>query len=134
MKISSLNKKNLKMKVLIADDSIVCQTLLEIYLKKLPFTIEMFKANNGQEALDLIEKKLIKFDLIFIDIIMPIIDGYELAKMYKGDAVLVLTTANDINDINISEKKLFHYFLRKPINLEMIENLIKEKFSQKALF
>ena len=64
------------LEILIADDSPDNRALIRAYLKKTPYRLE--EAEDGEEAI----KKFIagKFDLVLMDIQMPIVDGYQAAQ------------------------------------------------------
>ncbi|HSA08440.1 MAG TPA: response regulator, partial [Candidatus Moranbacteria bacterium] len=47
---------------------------------------EVLKAANGKEALEWLEKKYAEIKAIFLDIIMPEMDGFEALKIIKKDA------------------------------------------------
>ena len=66
-------------KLLIADDEKEIIRLLRIHLESDELTI--LEANDGQEALDLLEAE--DPDLALIDIMMPKVDGYELIKQIR---------------------------------------------------
>lgn len=59
--------------VLFVEDTVINQNYIQKLLKNEPLDYDM--ANNGLEALDMCKKK--KYDLIFMDISMPVMDGYE---------------------------------------------------------
>jgi len=67
------------LKILMADDSQDNRALIRAYLKKTPYHLE--EAEDGQEAID----KFVagKFDLVLMDIQMPIIDGYEATSTIR---------------------------------------------------
>jgi CheY-like chemotaxis protein len=122
------------MKILIADDSKVCLQLMEAYLKKIPSVLKIVKASDGLEALNLIESQSIKFDMMFLDIWMPKIDGYTLAEKFRKKAIIVATTGDDLSVIKSQKKThLFKAILRKPIKFEEIKKIIEENSPQKAL-
>jgi PAS domain S-box-containing protein len=68
------------LQILMADDSHDNRALIRAYLKKTPYRLE--DAENGRQAID----KFIagKFDLVLMDIQMPIVDGYEATTFIRG--------------------------------------------------
>jgi two-component system, LytTR family, response regulator len=112
-------------KILIVDDSCSCKQILELHLKFiLPCIIET--ASGGQEALNIIDNRPYEFDLIFIDLKMPIMSGFEFAKKYKGNAKLIAYTAYNPLYINKSQLEQFDYLLIKPALKEDIKKLLKD--------
>lgn len=79
--------------ILIVDDDQNIRNLVSNYLKKEGFTV--FEAENGQEALHVLENK--PCDMAIVDIMMPIVDGYELTKDIREfyDIPVILLTAKD---------------------------------------
>jgi CheY-like chemotaxis protein len=67
------------LKILMADDSRDNRALIRAYLKKTPYHLE--EAEDGQQAID----KFIagNFDLVLMDIQMPIVDGYEATSTIR---------------------------------------------------
>ncbi len=68
-----------KVTILCVDDDPVTQELLREILSSLG--CEVFRAKSGEEALELITRE--KIDLIFLDIVMPGMDGFEVCKTIK---------------------------------------------------
>ena len=68
------------LKILMADDSQDNRALIRAYLKKTPYRLE--EAEDGQQAID----KFIsgKFDVVLMDIQMPIVDGYEATTAIRS--------------------------------------------------
>ena len=66
-------------RILLVDDSPENRDLMRLLLRKLPFVID--EAADGQEALDLFEAN--SYDLIFMDIQMPLMDGYTATSMIR---------------------------------------------------
>jgi CheY-like chemotaxis protein/HPt (histidine-containing phosphotransfer) domain-containing protein len=62
-----------KLSILVVEDNLVNQNVARIMLRKLGHESTM--ANNGQEALDILEKQ--EFDLVLMDVQMPVLDGLQ---------------------------------------------------------
>ncbi len=60
-------------KILVADDNIVNQEIVQMMLK--PITSGLHFANNGKEALEMLGSR--PYDLVLMDCMMPIMDGFE---------------------------------------------------------
>lgn len=80
-------------KILIVDDEVHIKMLLEQTLEELEddHGVELFTASDGQEGLNLIRKE--KPDLVFLDIMMPRMNGYEVCRTVKED--------NELNNVQI---------------------------------
>ena len=63
-------------KIIVAEDSSVIQNLTKKILSQLNYDI--FSVKNGQQVLDLLNKE--DYDLVLLDIHMPVMDGMECAK------------------------------------------------------
>lgn len=83
--------------LLIADDELHIRALLEQTLEDLEDEgVEILTAANGQEAIDLIQAE--QPDLVFLDVMMPKLNGYEVCQKAKhelnlSDTFIVLLTA-----------------------------------------
>ena len=80
--------------ILVVEDDKNLKKLMTTCLKKNNY--ETFEANNGEEALSVLEKNYI--DLVITDIMMPKMDGYELIKTLrqsKYNIPILLVTAKD---------------------------------------
>ncbi len=66
-------------RILIVDDCDVNQALLQQYLERAGYAVEI--AENGRRALEALKCK--KFDLILMDLVMPVMDGYEAARRIR---------------------------------------------------
>ncbi|WHY67584.1 response regulator transcription factor [Neobacillus sp. SuZ13] len=78
-------------KLLIVDDDANIRELVLLFLKKEGF--ELYEASDGMKALELMEK--VKIDIAIIDIMMPIMDGWELCREIRefGDMPILMLTA-----------------------------------------
>src|SRR5690625_1692321 len=79
--------------ILIVDDDQHIRNLVSVYLKEEGFIV--VEAKNGQKALNILEKE--HCDMAIVDIMMPVIDGYELTKDIREyyDIPIILLTAKD---------------------------------------
>lgn len=89
--------KHFPMQILIAEDNRLNQDLLRITLEKMGFSPVL--AENGKVAVDMLENQ--NFDLIFMDIQMPVLDGLEATRIIKEkykekSPVIVALTADAI--------------------------------------
>lgn len=115
-------------RILVAEDNRVNQTLIKAILKK--WGVQFIQiANNGIEAVEAIEKS--RFDLCFMDIQMPEMDGYEATEKIcqstsiEDRPILVGLSANILP--KEKEKGLacgMHAYLGKPINFEELRNAL----------
>ncbi|MCD6332343.1 MAG: response regulator [Bacteroidales bacterium] len=64
--------------IMLVEDNKLNQRLMESSLKKFGFRIHV--ANNGQEAVEMYKKDPKRYDLIIMDIMMPVMDGFEATR------------------------------------------------------
>jgi len=116
------------MKVLIVDDIFTNRLLLAEVLRSLD--IEFDQAENGKEAIDAFEK--IHYDLILMDIEMPVMNGLETTKFIreempdpKNRVIIVALTAHnpqlffeDFQDVG------FDQLLTKPYSIDKLSELL----------
>mgnify|MGYP002707505913 FL=1 len=80
--------------ILLAEDDKNLRKLMEIRLKDNKFNV--YSASNGKEALDKLYNNPV--DIMVVDIMMPIMDGYELVKTARQDypnIPAIMVTAKD---------------------------------------
>lgn len=71
--------------ILIVDDEVHIRILMEQTLEDLEDEgVELITATNGAEALELIQTE--RPDLVFLDVMMPKMNGFEVCQMVKKDA------------------------------------------------
>lgn len=132
--------KNTK-KILIAEDSPTQALRLQMILEKQGY--EVLHCNNGKEALELIDETDPP-DIIISDIIMPIVDGYELCRRIKqnkkisGIPVILLTQLSNPDDVIQGLQAGADNFISKPYSEEFLlgrigDILLNQKFRNKSL-
>jgi len=83
---SELEGRPEKDRLLVVEDTPFFRDLEKNYFESVGFRVTL--ANNGQEALDLLKDRPNFFNLVVSDIVMPIMDGYELVKNIKSNVKL----------------------------------------------
>ncbi len=122
-------------KLLIAEDNELNLDLMRITLNKLGY--EPDTAVNGQEVLDLLEAGN-SYDLIFMDVQMPIMNGIEATKaIYEKYAdtapVIIASTADAMG--NSRENYLYagmNDYISKPFKVEDLKNIIKKWMADRS--
>ena len=116
------------MKLLVVEDDAASLELLAELLKQLKADVKPI--SESQKAAGLIQRE--KFDAIFLDLKMPILSGFELAKLARESACnkttpLVIVTGRDEQDtMHLSFSLGAAYFLRKPIDAQNLALLLEK--------
>ena len=119
------------MRIIIVDDIFTNRLLIAEIVKSMGHMI--LEAKNGREALDMLQNEG-KFDLVLMDIEMPVMNGIETTRYIRESMpyplnqipVVALTAHNpklffeDFQDVG------FNQLLTKPYSLEKLKKLIRE--------
>lgn len=98
------------------------QYLLNMYCKDMVEVVQV--CSSGEEGLDAISKH--RPDLIFLDVEMPYMTGFDmLKKIPKIDFEIIFTTAHDHYAIKAIKFSALDYLL-KPIDLEQLQEAVKK--------
>lgn len=116
-----------KHNVLVVDDIESNRVLLKELLVKVG--LEVIEASKGEQAISLARKLLPK--IIFMDIRMPGIDGYETTKILKShertkDIPIIALTASVTNDSIKNRMNIFDDYILKPFNMKALLGTLKE--------
>jgi CheY-like chemotaxis protein len=115
-------------RILVVEDNLINQKITEKMLSRLG--MEAFIANNGQEALDLILKEEEPFDLILMDIQMPVLNGLDTTIELRKAGLLIpiiAMTANAIDgDREICIQAGMTDYIGKPVKLNNLQELLKK--------
>lgn len=105
-------------KILVVEDNKNLRKLMGTYLKKNNY--DVLEASDGEEALDVLDKKHI--DLIISDVMMPNMDGYELAKELRQAnymlPILIVTAKDTIDDKREGFLSGVDDYMVKPIDMD----------------
>ena len=122
IKILAASKQQI-LKTLIVDDESLARRGLAHRLKKIVDIEVIGEARNGREALDLIKKK--EPDLVFLDIQMPGVSGFEVVQQLDVEAmpIILFLTAYDEYAVQAFEVNALDYIL-KPIDEERLHQVL----------
>lgn len=123
--------------ILIVEDNIINQKVVMSVLGKSEMT--MYVANNGKEAVEFMQNTSENIDFIFMDINMPVMDGYRATKLIRNDkrfnniAIVALTALVSEHEI----VKMFHSgmngYLPKPVRIEKLYSALEIFLTKKEI-
>lgn len=115
-------------KILIADDAPFIREILISFLENRSDVSEIKEAENGQEAVTLFES--FKPDLVFMDIVMPILSGIEatkeIRKINEKTPIIGLSTLDQGDVINRLIQAGANVFIKKPFQLDELTKAMDE--------
>ena len=121
-------------RILVAEDNRLNQLVVRKFLEKWEVQFEI--VDNGSKACDLVKEK--DFDIILMDLQMPVMDGYEAARLirqlpaekYRNIPIVALTASVAIE----IQQKIASYgindYLIKPLNPEDLYSKISKYVSK----
>ena len=119
--------------ILLVEDNQINQEIIIGLLENSGINIDI--ANNGKEAVEEYEQNSDKYELILMDIQMPIMDGYEATKCIREknkDIPIIALTANAMKeDIEKTKSIAMNEHLTKPIEVEKLYSTLLKYISKK---
>jgi two-component system alkaline phosphatase synthesis response regulator PhoP len=115
-------------KILIVDDEPNIVMSLEYTFKKNNF--EVFIARDGQEALEIVKNNFP--DVIILDVMMPMVDGYATLEQIRKDSnlehtkVIFLSARNKTSDIEKGMSLGADAYLTKPFSIKKVVDQVLE--------
>jgi len=113
--------------ILVVDDSVMSRKLV---IKALPpeWEVDIHQANNGSEALEVCRRG--EAHVMFLDLTMPVMDGYEVLEALKTEGLntLVIVISADVQpkaQERVRELGAIA-FLKKPIKTDEIKQVLRE--------
>jgi signal transduction histidine kinase/CheY-like chemotaxis protein/ligand-binding sensor domain-containing protein len=118
-------------RILVAEDNTINQRLVERMLNKLGYLVQIVV--NGKEAIEEINRKL--YDLIFMDVQMPEMDGFEatqhIRKMAGYQPIIIAMTANATQgDREECLMMGMDDYISKPIRTDSLVNLLEKWYTR----
>ena len=115
--------------VLAVDDDMINLKLLKSMLLKTGAVKEVVEAKNGAEAIAALKERE-DYDIVLLDIVMPVMNGIEVLKVMRADEslcrlpVIVLTTDETKKQEALDQGA--NGFLTKPIRYDALQKLIDQ--------
>lgn len=115
-------------KALVVDDSSTIRRQIELELKL--FSIDVDMAESGERAFELLAEK--SYDMIFLDVVLPGIDGYQICKNIKKNKsmkktpVIMLTSKSSPFDRVKGSLAGCDTYLTKPVKQSSFQKVIKK--------
>ena len=120
--------------ILLVEDNIINQKVGQSIFKNIGYEIDL--ASNGSQALEMVKKK--EYDIIFMDLFMPEMDGFEAATSIRkfGIETPIIAMSADIDDQRRADAKKagMTEFLAKPAKIETVKQLLLRIFSDTQNF
>lgn len=116
--------------IFLADDDSDDIFLFTEALKEIPDQVEVYTAKNGEVLLNLLDEKPVNADIIFLDLNMPIKNGFQTLEeikandKYKGIPVAILSTSSDENAISKARRQGADTYIIKPIDFGEFKKII----------
>jgi two-component system, sensor histidine kinase and response regulator len=116
------------LQILLAEDNVVNQQVVVGILQKQGHSVRV--AANGQEALDLLSKSV--FDLILMDVHMPVMDGFQAIAAIRqsesrvgGHRIVIALTANAMKgDREDCLQAGFDDYISKPVHIDQLRHIV----------
>lgn len=119
------------MNIIIIDDEPLARSIVKEYLQSHPSIKIIAECNDGFEGLKAIQQY--EPDLIFLDIQMPKINGFEMLELVENAPAVIFTTAFDEYAIKAFESNAVDYLL-KPFSKERFDKALQKYVNQQKSF
>jgi two-component system LytT family response regulator len=115
------------MRVIIIDDEPLARSIVKEYLQNVEDAELVAECNDGFEGLKAIQQ--LQPDLIFLDVQMPKINGFEMLELIENPPAVIFTTAFDEFAIKAFELNAVDYLL-KPFSKERFQKAVQKYLNQ----
>lgn len=105
-------------RILIVDDEVDLAEMIQLLLQSRGYEVEL--AHNGREGLSKVQE--FQPDLILLDVMMPVLDGFQVCRMLKFDdkfkhiQVIMLTARTQAKDQDLGQKVGADGYVTKPFD------------------
>jgi len=122
-----------KISILVVDDELIIRESLHGWLRKSGYKVDT--AEGGSAALAMLEK--IPYDLLFLDIMMPVMSGIEVLEVVKEDyphtLVVMITAYGSVETAVQAMKRGANDYLLKPFDPDQLSLLTEKLMQQKRI-
>lgn len=135
VRVDASSMKDSRPRVLIVDDNDINLRLMITFMKKRK-VLAVNTAKNGRHAIDLVEENPEGYDLIFMDISMPVMNGFEATRAIRaieskrdgcGSATIIAFTGlSSPNDETKAFDEGVNLFLTKPVSFKEVSRILNE--------
>ncbi|MDG3088131.1 ATP-binding protein [Vibrio hannami] len=123
-----ISQKTELKKILLVEDNKTNQKVIQILLEKLGHNVEL--ACNGLEATNIISTRPEEFDLIFMDLSMPVMDGLKATEIIREHAIQTHIIALTAHALETDKEKCLsagmNGFLTKPIRMDELKKILNK--------
>jgi diguanylate cyclase (GGDEF)-like protein/PAS domain S-box-containing protein len=122
--------------ILVVDDQEIIRDVLARYLRELGHT--SVTANGGQQAIELLQSQ--SFDLVLLDIMMPVMNGYDVLKWIKSNTslrhmpVIVVSADTDLDSAVKCIQLGAEDYLHKPFNRVLLNARVTASLERRRLY
>ncbi|MFC1745924.1 response regulator [Candidatus Riflebacteria bacterium] len=113
-------------KILVVEDEENTRELLNMILED---SYDILTAENGQAAVDIVEKNSQEIKLVILDLMMPKLNGFEafkkIKKINEKIKIMILAVTADWNKVPGSD-----FQMSKPFNLENFKKVVNKLFNE----
>jgi len=126
-----------RLRILVVDDDLLTRRMMQVLLGREGHVVEA--ASNGLEAFDVV--KFQKFDIVFMDLLMPVMDGLEASRRIREwenggqHTFIVALTATYLPEegYRLFEGGIDNY-IAKPFEMEHIERMLRYSVVARSAF
>jgi len=136
--------------ILLIEDNAATLFLYQIIIKNLKLDVVVQETNNGKEAIEFLtciekfkdQKEYPKPGLIFLDINMPVMNGWDFLKAYdelssdqKDNAIIIMFSSGIMEeyDERLKSSPSLTEIIKKPLRVETLNRILEEYFVPKDL-
>ncbi|MBK5259913.1 MAG: response regulator [Thermoanaerobaculia bacterium] len=120
-------------RVLVVDDDPAIRKLIVAALKR--YGYEFSEASNGKEALELMRSEAP--DVVVLDLMMPLVSGWDVLQVRMGDAALsripvIVISANRDPEVVTAVDRGICAFLPKPFDISMLSAMVRSCVTEES--